>query len=68
MNMSLESMLQLSIIFPWLAVIGIVASASKPNLRETISIGTSIVVLFFVINLYSGLKQGAFHQCVIKQM
>jgi len=59
MNISLDSMLQLSIILPWLAVLGIVASTHRPNLREAISIGTSLIVLFFIINLYSGLKQGA---------
>jgi multicomponent Na+:H+ antiporter subunit D len=58
MNISLESMLQLSIILPLLAMVGIVATARKPNLREAVSIGTALVLLYFVINLYQGLKQG----------
>lgn len=59
MSMSLETMLQLSIIFPLLATIGIVVTGHKPNLREGVTIGTSLVLLYFVINLYQGLKQGA---------
>lgn len=59
MNLSLETMLQLSIILPLLATIGIVATGHKPNLREGVTIGTSLVLLYLVINLYQGLKQGA---------
>ena len=59
MNMTLESMLQLSIILPWLAVIGIVVTGRNPNLRESVTIGTSLVLLYLVSNLYLGLKQGA---------
>ena len=59
MNLSLESMLQLTMILPILATLGIVAARNKPNLREGVTIGTSLVLLYFVINLYQGLKQGA---------
>ena len=59
MSMSLESMLQLSIILPLLATLGIVATGRKPDLREAVTIGTSLVLLYLVINLYLGLKQGA---------
>ena len=58
MSMSLESMLQLSIILPLLATIGIVTTGRNPNLREGVSIATSLVLLYFVICLYQGLQQG----------
>lgn len=58
MSFSLETMLQLSIIMPVLAVLGIVATGSKPNLREGVTISTSLVLLYFVIQLYQGIKQG----------
>ena len=59
MSISLESMLQLSIVIPVLAVIGIVATGSKPNLREGVTISTSLLLLYFVIQLYQGVKDGA---------
>ena len=52
MNLSLEFMLQLSIILPLLATVGIVATGHKPNLREGVTITTSVVLLYFVMNLY----------------
>ena len=58
MILSLESMLQLSIILPILATLGIVATGRHPNLREAVTIGTSLVLLYFVINLYQGMQQG----------
>lgn len=58
MSVSLESMLQLSIILPMLATVGIVATGSKPNLREGVTISTSIILLYFMLNLYQGIKQG----------
>ena len=58
MSLSLEFMLQLSILLPLLAVVGIVATGSKPNLREAVTIGTSLVLLYFVIQLYQGVQQG----------
>jgi len=58
MNLSLESMLQLSIILPLLATVGIVATGHKPNLREGVTITTSVVLLYFVMNLYQGIKRG----------
>lgn len=59
MNLSLQTMLQLSIILPMLAVLGIVATGRKPNLREGVTIATSLVLLYFVVNLYQGVQQGA---------
>jgi len=58
MSLSLETMLQLSIILPLVATIGIVATGRNPNLREGVTIGTSLVLLYFVINLYQGLQEG----------
>ncbi len=58
MNLSLETMLQLCIVLPLLAVPVIVATGSKPNLREGVTIGTCLVLIYFVINLYHGLTQG----------
>ncbi len=57
-ELSLESMLQLSIILPMLATLLIVATGRKPNLREGVTISTSLVLLYLVVNLYQGLKQG----------
>ena len=58
MSISLEAMLQLSIILPLFAVAGIVATGSKPNLREGVTLSTSLVLLYFVVELYQGIKQG----------
>jgi len=58
MSLSLEAMLELSIILPVLATLGIVATGNKPNLREGVTIITSLVLLYFVINIYHGVKQG----------
>lgn len=58
MNISLETMMQLCIAVPFFAVIAIVATGRKPNLREAVTIGTSLLLLYFVISLYHGLLQG----------
>ncbi len=58
MNLSLETMMQLCIALPLLAVIGIVVTGRKPNLREAVTIITSLVLFYFVISLYHGLTQG----------
>ena len=58
MNLSLELMLQLSIILPLFATLGIVATGSKPNLREGVTIATALVLLYFVFNLYQGIQRG----------
>ncbi|MCH7880079.1 MAG: monovalent cation/H+ antiporter subunit D family protein [Proteobacteria bacterium] len=58
MNLSLESMLQLAIILPLLATVGIVATGRKPNLREGVTIVTCLALLYLVINLYQGLNRG----------
>jgi multicomponent Na+:H+ antiporter subunit D len=58
MSLSLESLLQLSILLPVLATVGIIAAGRRPNLRETVTIATSLAVFYFVIRLYQGLEQG----------
>ena len=58
MSISLESMLQLCIVLPLLATLGIVVTGRKPNLREAVTIGTGLVVFYFVIHLYYGLDRG----------
>jgi len=58
MSLSLETMLQLCIILPMLAVVAIVVTGHKPNLREGVTISTSLVLLYFVSLLYQGIKQG----------
>lgn len=57
-SMSLASMLQFSVILPILATLAIVATGRKPNLRETVTISTCLVLLYFVINLYQGVQRG----------
>ena len=59
MSISLEVMLQLSIILPLLATVAIAATGRNPNLREGVTIVTSLALLYCVINLYFGLKAGA---------
>ena len=58
MMLSLQQMLQLSILLPVLATLGIVATGKRPNLREGVTITTSLIVLYFVVNLYHGLLSG----------
>ncbi|MCF6216327.1 MAG: monovalent cation/H+ antiporter subunit D family protein [Emcibacter sp.] len=58
MSISLETMLQLCIILPLLAAVGIAVTGRNPNLREGISLTTSLVVFYLVIELYLGLKGG----------
>lgn len=56
--LSLIDMLQLSITAPFLAVIGIVMFGRWENLREMVSIGTTIFVFYLVFNLYDAFKLG----------
>lgn len=58
MNLSLELMLQLSIVLPLVMTLAIVAAGNRPNVREAVTIGTSLILLYFVINLYQGLMAG----------
>ena len=58
MNLSLELMMQLCIIIPFLATFAIVASRRYPNLRESITLSTSLVLIFLVVTLYQGLSSG----------
>jgi multicomponent Na+:H+ antiporter subunit D len=57
-NLSLESMLTLSILLPLLATVGIVAAGRQPNLREAVSLLISLLLLYLVLNLYQGIHRG----------
>ncbi|WOH37035.1 monovalent cation/H+ antiporter subunit D family protein [Thalassotalea fonticola] len=59
MKLSLELMLQLSIIVPLLTPLIIVAAGNKPNLREAVTITSSLILVYLVVNLYQGLSLGA---------
>lgn len=58
MNISLELMLQLCIIIPFLATLAIVAAGRYPNLRESVTLSTCVVLIFLVVSLYQGLSSG----------
>jgi multicomponent Na+:H+ antiporter subunit D len=53
-----ELMLQLTILVPVLAIAGIVATGRSENLRESVSIVASLIVLWLVISLYNTHKAG----------
>ena len=50
--------LAISMVLPLLAVLGIIVLDRRPNLREAVSIGTSIIVIILVFNLYRQFKAG----------
>lgn len=50
--------LLLSMVLPLLAVFGIIALARRPNLREAVSLGTSVIVIGLVFHLYNQFKSG----------
>lgn len=58
MSVSLATMLQLSIILPLATVVGIVAAGHRENIREAISLGSGILLLYLVFNLYVAVEQG----------
>ena len=58
MNLSLALMLQLSIIIPLLSTFVIIAARRYPNLRESVTIATCLLLIFLVVNLYQGLSAG----------
>ncbi len=58
MNLSLEMMLQLIIIVPLLATIGIAAAYRHPNVRDAVTILASVVVLILVFKVYGAFKAG----------
>ncbi len=53
-----ETLLQLIILLPLLAVVGIVACAGRPNLRESVSLLTSLTVFLMACTLYSPVMRG----------
>jgi multicomponent Na+:H+ antiporter subunit D len=58
MNLSLETLLQLCILLPVFATIGIVSFRRHQNLREAVSIFTSLFVFYSVVSIYLGLQSG----------
>ena len=58
MNLSLETLLQLCILLPIFSTIGIVALRRHQNLREAVSIVTSLFVFYSVVSIYLGLQSG----------
>jgi len=58
MKLSLELMLQLAIIVPFLATLVIIATGQKPNLREGVTISISLLLIYLLVNLYQGLSLG----------
>ncbi len=58
MNLTPEMMLQLIILVPLLAAIGIAAAYRHPNVRETVTIVASVVVLILVFKVYGAFKNG----------
>ncbi len=53
-----ETMLFMTMLVPALAVIGIIATGDKPNLREGVTLTASCIVIYFVSNLYVVVKGG----------
>ena len=58
MNLSLELMLQLSIIVPLMATLGIIVTGHNQNIREGVTITACLILIFLVVNLYQGLIAG----------
>ena len=58
MSISLAHMLQLTILLPLLSVIGVLATSNKPNLREAITLSTSMLLIYLVSQLYGANAQG----------
>ncbi|MBV1883004.1 MAG: monovalent cation/H+ antiporter subunit D family protein [Pseudomonadales bacterium] len=57
-NLALEVQLQLCILLPLLAIPGIIATRRSPNIRDAISLCTSLLVLSLVFSLYLALDRG----------
>jgi multicomponent Na+:H+ antiporter subunit D len=58
MNLSLATLLQLCILLPMVATLGIVALRRHQNLREAVSVGASLLVFYAVVSIYLGLQGG----------
>lgn len=57
MNMSLQTMLLLSILLPIFATIGILTFRAKPNWREGATLSASFALLYVIFHLYQSLGQ-----------
>lgn len=58
MNITLELMLQLTIVIPLLSTFAIVVTGKSPNLRESVTIASCLILIFLVVNLYQGVLAG----------
>ena len=58
MNITLELMLQLAIVIPLLSTFAIVVTGKSPNLRESVTIASCLILIFLVVNLYQGVLAG----------
>ena len=59
MSLSVEMLLSLTIIVPALATFVIVAIGKNPNLRETVTLATGVLLLGMIIALYDRFTSGA---------
>lgn len=59
MILTLEMMLQLSIVLPILATLLIAATGRYPDLRETVTLVTSFILLYFTTSLYQAILDGS---------
>ena len=58
MQFAPETMLLLTILIPLLAVFGILATGRYPNLREGVTLTTSVILIFIVVRLYKTVLLG----------
>jgi multicomponent Na+:H+ antiporter subunit D len=58
MHVAPDTMLLMTILIPLLAVFGILAAGSYPNLREGVTIGASLILIYLVTNLYNAIHLG----------
>jgi multicomponent Na+:H+ antiporter subunit D len=58
MNLTMSTMLQLSMILPAIAALFIIATGSKPNLREAVTIAFGFMLFYCVFNIYQAVISG----------
>lgn len=58
MMMSSETVLQLAVIIPLLSVVALMITSRMPNIRETVSLITGLVLFTLVLTLYQRMMQG----------
>jgi len=58
MSLSFELMLQLAIVIPALTTIAIYLTGKFPNLRESVTVASSLVLIFLAVSLYQAILAG----------